>query len=103
MGHADRAHHNHRRFRKTKSHQSTAEIDVPERPQAEPEDEDLTTALRECLETITAEFSQVIRARMHGQPYEEICAQLRIPLGTAHSRFDKGKKQLKLCVEGKTS
>jgi RNA polymerase sigma-70 factor (ECF subfamily) len=90
-------------FRKTKAHQSTAEIDVPERLQAEPEDEDLTTALRECLETITTEFSHVVRARMHGQPYEEICAKLSIPLGTAHSRFDKGKKQLKLCVEGKIS
>jgi RNA polymerase sigma-70 factor (ECF subfamily) len=90
-------------FRKTKTHQSTAEIDVPERPQEAGPDEDLTTALRECLETISAEFSTVVRARMLGQPYDEICAQLSIPLGTAHSRLDKGKKQLKLCVEGKMS
>jgi RNA polymerase sigma-70 factor (ECF subfamily) len=90
-------------FRKTKTHQSTAEIDVPERPQAEPEDEDLTTALRECLETISVEFSHVVRARMLGQPYDDICAKLSIPLGTAHSRFAKGKDQLKLCVEGKMS
>jgi RNA polymerase sigma-70 factor (ECF subfamily) len=90
-------------FRKTKTHQSTAEIDVPERPQAEPEDEDLTTALRECLETISVEFSHVVRARMLGQPYDDICAKLSIPLGTAHSRFAKGKDQLKLCVEGKLS
>lgn len=90
-------------FRKTKSHQSMAEIDVPERPQAPPEDEDLTTALRECLDTISAEFSVVVRARLNSQPYDDICAKLSIPLGTAHSRFDKGKKQLKLCVEGKIS
>lgn len=90
-------------FRKTKSHQSTAEIDVPEPPKEEGTDEDLTTALRGCLETISAEFSVVVRARMLGQPYDEICDKLSIPLGTAHSRFAKGKDQLKLCVEGKMS
>lgn len=90
-------------FRKTKSHQSTAEIDVPEKPKDEGTDEDLTTALRECLETISAEFSVVVRSRMLGQPYDEICSKLSIPLGTAHSRFAKGKDQLKLCVEGKMS
>jgi len=90
-------------FRKTKSHQSMAGIDVPEPPKEEGQDEDLTNALRECLETISAEFSVVVRARMLGQPYDEICARLSIPLGTAHSRFAKGKDQLKLCVEGKLS
>ena len=39
----------------------------PSRPQAEPEDEDLTAALRACLETISAEFSHS-RPRTHAQP-----------------------------------
>jgi RNA polymerase sigma-70 factor (ECF subfamily) len=60
-----------------------------------------TEALKDCLTRISRDFFDVVRARMLGEPYEAICERLSIPIGTAHSRFNKAKLQLQACVEEK--
>src|SRR5690606_18330394 len=53
--------------------------------------EERTQALRNCLGGISPELSSVIRLRLNGKAYDQIAAELQIPLGTAHSRFSKAK------------
>ncbi len=62
-----------------------------------------TAALNDCLGQISEELQVVIRARMTGEPYEAISERFSIPLGTAHSRFNKAKSQLQKCVAGRLS
>lgn len=60
-----------------------------------------TEVLKDCLTRISRDFFDVVRARMLGEPYEAICDRLSIPIGTAHSRFNKAKVQLQACVKEK--
>lgn len=82
--------------------QTPADFDAPDHRGwlADEELEQRTLALRNCLETISAELSIVVEFRLLGKDYSAIAGELDIPLGTAHSRFSKAKEQLKRCVEG---
>ena len=58
-----------------------------------------TEALRRCLERLAAEASEVVRARLRGDPYEEICTRLGLPAERVHKMFHRAKEQLQTCLE----
>lgn len=62
-------------------------------------DQERTRALERCLEKLEDELAALVRARLDGQGYDEICARLGLPLHRAHRLFHSAKEQLQKCVE----
>lgn len=61
-------------------------------------------ALRDCLNEVGGDFVQVLRMRLIDElPTEQIAEEIGQSAGTVYSRVDRGKKQLKPCIEGKLS
>jgi DNA-directed RNA polymerase specialized sigma24 family protein len=56
-------------------------------------------ALRDCLEKLSAPAAAVVRARLAGEEYPELCQRLGMKSGQAYKLFHSAKDQLKTCVE----
>jgi len=56
-------------------------------------------ALRRCLETLSSLAAVVVRARLAGEEYSELCQRLGMKSGQAYKLFHSAKEQLKTCVE----
>ena len=57
-------------------------------------------ALERCLEALRSELAALVRARLGGDSYTDICGRLGIRPEQAHKLFHQAKAQLKTCVEG---
>ena len=61
-------------------------------------------ALRDCLDEIGGDFVAVLRMKLIDEkPTDQIAVEIGQSAGTVYSRVDRGKKQLKPCIEGKLS
>jgi RNA polymerase sigma-70 factor (ECF subfamily) len=58
--------------------------------------------LARCLKKLTAEMEALVRARLAGESYAEICDRLAIKQERLHKLFHTAKEQLQSCVEGGT-
>jgi RNA polymerase sigma factor (sigma-70 family) len=56
-------------------------------------------ALRQCLEKLNATAAALVRARLAGEDYSDICRQLGLTSGQAYKLFHSSNDQLKTCVE----
>jgi RNA polymerase sigma-70 factor, ECF subfamily len=56
-------------------------------------------ALRRCLEKLNDTAAALVRARLAGDDYAEICQRLGLAPQQAHKLFHTSKDQLKTCVE----
>jgi RNA polymerase sigma factor (sigma-70 family) len=56
-------------------------------------------ALRRCLEKLSSPAAEVVRARLAGEEYSELCRRLGMNSGQAYKLFHSAKDQLKTCVE----
>ena len=52
-----------------------------------------------CLKRLQSEFADLVRARLAGESYSDICGRLRLRPEQAHKLFHVAKAQLKTCVE----
>jgi RNA polymerase sigma factor (sigma-70 family) len=62
-------------------------------------DEERRTALARCLERLTSQEASLVRARLAGESYSEICVRLDMKVEGLHKLFHKAKHQLQTCVE----
>ncbi len=56
-------------------------------------------ALRGCLEKLKPPLAAIVRARLAGDDYADVCERLRLRPRQAHKLFHTAKEQLKTCVE----
>ena len=56
-------------------------------------------ALARCLERLGPEGAALVRARLAGEGYAEVCQRLGLKPARAHKLFHSAKEQLKTCVE----
>jgi RNA polymerase sigma factor (sigma-70 family) len=56
-------------------------------------------ALRQCLDKLNATAAALVRARLAGEDYSDICRQLGLTSGQAYKLFHSSNDQLKTCVE----
>jgi RNA polymerase sigma factor (sigma-70 family) len=59
-------------------------------------------ALRRCLEKLSATAADVVRARLAGMDYAEVCRRLDLQPQQAHKLYHKAQELLKACVEPKS-
>ncbi len=57
-------------------------------------------ALERCLEALKSELAALVRARLGGDSYTDVCGRLALRPEQAHKLFHLAKAQLKTCVEG---
>jgi RNA polymerase sigma factor (sigma-70 family) len=62
-------------------------------------EEERATVLKRCIERLTADAAAIVRARLAGQSYEDVCPRLGLKTAQAHKLFHQAKEQLRLCVE----
>jgi RNA polymerase sigma-70 factor (ECF subfamily) len=73
-------------------------------PRGDPPDEPLMerermAALKRCLDQLGAEAAELVRARLAGEGYPEICGRLGLMPAKAHKLFHQAKVYLQTCVE----
>ena len=56
-------------------------------------------ALERCLKALKSELAALVRARLGGDSYTDICGRLGLRPEQAHKLFHLAKAQLKTCVE----
>ena len=64
-----------------------------------PEEAERSAVLRGCLERLPAEWAALVRARLGGESYDEICPRLGLKPERAHKLFHQAKEQLQACVQ----
>lgn len=69
------------------------------RPDARLMEGERMAALRRCLERLEERAAALVRGRLGGESYEEICGRLGLDPARAHKLWHKVKGQLKSCVE----
>jgi RNA polymerase sigma factor (sigma-70 family) len=62
-------------------------------------EEERKTALARCLGQLEAQAAELVRGRLAGESYEELCPRLGLKPQHAHKLFHKAKALLKACVE----
>src|SRR5271166_5949051 len=62
-----------------------------------------TEALRRCLEKLEPQIAELIRSRLAGESYPEICKRLTLEARRAHMLYHKASKRLQSCVERELS
>jgi RNA polymerase sigma factor (sigma-70 family) len=62
-------------------------------------EEERAIALGRCLERLETSAATIVRARLSGESYEDICPRLGLKTAQAHKLFHQAKEQLRLCVE----
>jgi len=60
-------------------------------------------ALRRCLEKLEVQIVELVRSRLAGEGYPEICKRLDVDARRAHMLYHKASKQLQSCVERELS
>jgi RNA polymerase sigma factor (sigma-70 family) len=55
--------------------------------------------LRKCLEKLNSKAAAIVRARLEGDDYPEVCRRLDFKSEQAYKLFHNAKDQLKACVE----
>jgi RNA polymerase sigma factor (sigma-70 family) len=77
-------------------------LDRPGREQAadvQMAEQERTAILRRCLARLSADAANLVRSRLAGEAYEEICKRLGWKTARAHKLFHEAKQQLQTCVE----
>jgi len=69
---------------------------APEQNLAEQERMEILTR---CLSRLQKELAELVRSRLSGESYDDICARLDLPPARAHKLFHTAKTQLTDCVE----
>jgi len=59
--------------------------------------------LKNCLQHLTPVALDLVRGRLGGRSYAELCEELKLSESAAHKLFSKSKAQLRQCVEQKMS
>jgi RNA polymerase sigma-70 factor (ECF subfamily) len=72
---------------------------VPAPAEAGPDEAERSEVLRGCLDRLPAELAALVRARLAGDSYEEICPRLGLKPERAHKLFHQAKEQLQACVQ----
>jgi len=57
------------------------------------------TALEQCLEQLGSKDAEIIRSRLRGEDYSEICRRLELSPERAHRIYFDAKERLKTCLE----
>ena len=57
-------------------------------------------ALERCLKALKSELAELVRARLGGDSYTDVCGRLGLRPEQANKLFHLAKTQLKTCVEG---
>jgi RNA polymerase sigma factor (sigma-70 family) len=55
--------------------------------------------LRGCLNGLAPELAELVRARLSGETYDDICRRLDLRPDRAHKLFHQAKAQLQTCVQ----
>jgi len=78
-----------------------AEPSVPARDGTEgrAEEAERHEVLRGCLGGLAPEMAELVRARLGGESYEDICRRLDLKPERAHKLFHQAKAQLQTCVQ----
>jgi RNA polymerase sigma factor (sigma-70 family) len=89
--------------RKRRSEPLIAQEALPD-PHEEPSDHRMIQnerkqALERCLELLGPDGAALLRARLAGEDYPEICQRLKLEPARAYKLFHSAKEQLKTCVE----
>lgn len=58
-----------------------------------------TQILQSCLQRLGDKLEALVRARLGGEEYEEICSRLSIPSSQVYKLYHQAKSQLTACVE----
>ncbi len=89
-------------YRKKKAEQLDDEAKLTGAVNGNPEtlviERERMTLLSRCLEKLEAEAATLVRARLAGQSYDEICERLEMRPPRAHKLFHLAKAQLQDCV-----
>ncbi len=64
------------------------------------EDFESQELLSNCLARLEESMYQIVRSRLEGEDYVEICERLELPISRAHKLFFHAKEQLNRCVAG---
>lgn len=56
-------------------------------------------ALDRCLDQLDDEAARLVRARLAGESYDEICADMNLKPARAHKLFHQAKELLSVCVQ----
>ncbi len=56
-------------------------------------------ALKRCLEQLGPEGAALVRARLAGEDYNELCRRLKLEPARAYKLFHSARKQLETCLE----
>src|SRR5262249_4768571 len=62
-------------------------------------DQERLATLQRCLGLLSDESAGLVKARLSGESYDEICRRLGWKMERAHKLFHQAKNQLQTCVE----
>ena len=74
----------------------TADVEGPDHQLAERERMEVLTR---CLGKLQKDMAELVRSRLSGESYEDICSRLGLPPARAHKLFHTAKTQLTSCIE----
>ena len=79
------------------------EGELPEHRASAPDEllveQERMTALTHCLGKLDAQAADLVKARLAGESYDDICPRLGLKAAGAHKLFHQAKTQLQTCVE----
>jgi RNA polymerase sigma-70 factor (ECF subfamily) len=68
-------------------------------PEEEMVESERRAILSRCLQQLQANLAEVVRARLAGESYEDLCPRLGLSLPRAHKLFHQAKTELQTCVQ----
>lgn len=74
-------------------------IDSSEGVEAPLEHEERQEILANCLRSLQQQMADIVRGRLAGENYEQICERLDVNAARAHKLFFQAKEQLSNCVQ----
>jgi RNA polymerase sigma factor (sigma-70 family) len=74
----------------------------PGGPEEKVMEEERRQALERCLQRLAAELADLVRGRLKGEDYPELCRRLGLTPTRAHKLFHAAKTQLQECVNRAT-
>jgi RNA polymerase sigma factor (sigma-70 family) len=90
--------------RKRRDKRLDAPEDVPDPGQGPPDavlvEQQRSEALQQCLSRLESLAAALVKARLGGESYPELCARLGLTPARAHKLFHRAKEQLRRCVDG---
>jgi RNA polymerase sigma factor (sigma-70 family) len=79
-------------------HQQISVINPTTGPPVGPLEPEEAARLEHCLGCLDSKDNKLVRARLSGQSYEQVCADLGLTADEAHKRFHRAKQELRDCV-----